>query len=215
VVDRSGRLPAALLPARRPPADPKAPLPAPVAAAVRVAVGVDVAGRAAEWASDAVTVNLPRPGGDGFVSINPADGAITAETDRGLLSLANDLHKGRNAGGRWVWFIDIFAACVVFTSPGCCCCKSTPSGARSPGPSWGGRAGAAGADPFPRSLKGCLPMNRTPLALFGFAGRPARRRAGRHRLGGYSAPPVAEYHRPYVAIWLEAEGGAAHAGGLV
>lgn len=121
VVDRSARLPAALLPAlAAPPADPKAPLPAPVAAAVRVAVGVDVAGRAAEWASDAVTVNLSRPGGDGFVSINPADGAITAEsTDRGLLSLANDLHKGRNAGAAWVWFIDIFAAaCVVFTITG-------------------------------------------------------------------------------------------------
>jgi hypothetical protein len=58
-------------------------------------------------------------------------------------------------------------------------------------------------------------MNRTPLALSAFAGRPARRRDGRHRLGRYSAPAVAEYHRPYVAIWLEAEGGAAHAGGVV
>jgi hypothetical protein len=136
VVDRSARLPAALLPAlAAPPADPRPPARPGGSGGARGG-GVDVAGRAAEWASDAITVNLPRPGGDGFVSINPADGAITAEsTDRGLLSLANDLHKGRNAA--WVWFIDIFAAaCVVFTSPGCCCCKSTPSGARSPGPSW-------------------------------------------------------------------------------
>jgi hypothetical protein len=96
------------------------PLPTPVANAVAQAVQIDVAGHEAEWAEDAVTVNLPRPGGDGFVSIDPASGAITAElTDRGLLSLANDLHKGRNSGGVWMWFLDIFAAaCVVFTLTG-------------------------------------------------------------------------------------------------
>jgi hypothetical protein len=74
-----------------------------VASAVEQAVHINVADRDAEWAEDAITVNLPRPGGDGFVSIDPVSGAITSElTDRGLLSLANDLHKGRNAGGPWV-----------------------------------------------------------------------------------------------------------------
>lgn len=120
VVERSGQLSVGALVLLRTQHAPNAPLPAPVASAVKQAVQIDVAGRDAEWAEDAITVNLPRPGGDGFVSIDPANGAITAElTDRGLLSLANDLHKGRNAGGPWVWFLDIFAgACVVFTLTG-------------------------------------------------------------------------------------------------
>jgi hypothetical protein len=91
--------------------------------------GVDVAGRAAEWASDAITVNLPRPGGDGFVSINPADGAITAE-NRSRPALAGQRPaQGPQCRGAWVWFIDIFAAPAWFShSPACCCCNSTPSG---------------------------------------------------------------------------------------
>ncbi|WDF73885.1 PepSY-associated TM helix domain-containing protein [Novosphingobium sp. KACC 22771] len=119
VVDRNGQLSVGALRLLKGHA-PTGPLPAPVASAVEQAVHIDISGRDAEWAEDAITVNLPRPGGDGFVSINPADGAITAElTDRGLLSLANDLHKGRNAGGPWVWFLDIFAgACVIFTLTG-------------------------------------------------------------------------------------------------
>ena len=49
-----------------------------------------------------------------------ATGAVEHEkTTRGAISLLNDLHKGRNAGKAWGWFIDIFAgACVVFTITG-------------------------------------------------------------------------------------------------
>lgn len=120
VVERSGQLSAGALALLHAHHAPTGALPAPVASAVDQAVHINVAGRDAEWADDAITVNLPRPGGDGFVSIDPANGAITAElTDRGLLSLANDLHKGRNSGGPWMWFLDIFAiACVVFTLTG-------------------------------------------------------------------------------------------------
>ena len=33
--------------------------------------------------------------------------------------LPNDLHKGRNTGPAWAWFIDVFAiACIVFTVTG-------------------------------------------------------------------------------------------------
>jgi hypothetical protein len=40
-------------------------------------------------------------------------------TDRGVVSYLNDLHKGRNAGPLWGWFIDVFAvACVLFASTG-------------------------------------------------------------------------------------------------
>ena len=93
---------------------------APVARAVEGAVGRDPAGRPGEWSDGEVYVALPRPGGDGWVSIDRASGRITSEvTTRGWISYLNDLHKGRNAGAAWGWFIDIFAAgCVVFSLTG-------------------------------------------------------------------------------------------------
>ena len=40
-------------------------------------------------------------------------------TDRGWVSYLNDLHKGRNTGAAWSWFIDIFAGvCVLFSLTG-------------------------------------------------------------------------------------------------
>ncbi|WP_277980153.1 PepSY-associated TM helix domain-containing protein [Sphingomonas phyllosphaerae] len=97
-----------------------APLPLAVGEAVARAVGVDPTARAAEWSDGEVYVALPRPGGDAWVSVDRATGAITAEiTDRGWISYLNDLHKGRNAGVAWFWFIDLFAAaCVLFTLTG-------------------------------------------------------------------------------------------------
>jgi uncharacterized protein len=117
-MQKSGTLPAPLL--RRLTGDGNAPLPASVAAAVERATGLDPAGRPGEWSDDEVYVALPRPGGDAWVSIDRATGAIEAEvTDRGWISYLNDLHKGRNAGDAWFWFIDIFAAaCVLFTLTG-------------------------------------------------------------------------------------------------
>ncbi len=120
VMTSTGVLPAPLraaLPAA-PAAD--APLPPPVAAAVDHAVGLNPAGRPAEWSEGDVYVAMPRPGGDAWVSIDRASGRISAETtDRGWISYLNDLHKGRNAGATWFWFIDIFAAaCILFTLTG-------------------------------------------------------------------------------------------------
>jgi hypothetical protein len=62
----------------------------------------------------------PRPGGDAWVSIDRTSGAIMSEvTSRGWIAYLNDLHKGRNTGGAWSWFLDIFAgACIVFTLTG-------------------------------------------------------------------------------------------------
>lgn len=97
-----------------------APLPGPVAEAVAGATGLDPAGKPGEWSDDEVYVAMPGPGADAWVSIDRASGAITFErTDRGWISYLNDLHKGRNTGSAWFWFIDIFAvACVVFTITG-------------------------------------------------------------------------------------------------
>ena len=38
---------------------------------------------------------------------------------RGAVAYLNDLHKGRNTGTVWFWFLDIFSvACVVFSLTG-------------------------------------------------------------------------------------------------
>jgi hypothetical protein len=97
-----------------------APLPLAVAEEVDQLVGLDPAGRPAEWSDAEVYVALPGPGSDAWVSIDRHSGAIASEyTDRGWVSYLNDLHKGRNTGSAWFWFIDAFAvACVVFTLTG-------------------------------------------------------------------------------------------------
>lgn len=97
-----------------------APLPPRVAQAVADAVAIDPAGRAGEWSDDEVYVAMPGPGRDAWVSIDRQSGAISAETTwRGWVSYLNDLHKGRNTGDAWFWFIDVFAvACIVFTLTG-------------------------------------------------------------------------------------------------
>jgi hypothetical protein len=121
VTEKTGTLPPPLRRALAPtPATTDAPLPAAVAAQVAAVTGLDPARRAGEWSDTDVYVALPRPGGDAWVSIDRASGRITAEiTDRGWISYLNDLHKGRNAGTAWSWFIDIFAgACILFTLTG-------------------------------------------------------------------------------------------------
>lgn len=97
-----------------------APLPAAVADHLLSAVKLDARGKPAEWSDEEVYVALPGPGRDAWVAINRASGAVTSErTDRGWVSYLNDLHKGRNTGTAWFWFIDVFAvACIVFTITG-------------------------------------------------------------------------------------------------
>ena len=119
--ERTAQLPAALLPTVAPDDgdDVKKPLPAPVAAWIGQTLNVPTSG-IAEWSVDSVYLPLPRPGGDGWVSIDRATGAITSEeTSRGAIAWLNDLHKGRNSGTAWKWFIDIFAvACLIFSLSG-------------------------------------------------------------------------------------------------
>jgi hypothetical protein len=99
--------------------DAKKPLPPAVARWMESALPVRAAGEA-EWTADQVYLPLPRPGGDGWVSIDRTTGIVTSEsTSRGAISYLNDLHKGRNTGTAWSWFIDIFAgACLVFAATG-------------------------------------------------------------------------------------------------
>lgn len=76
--------------------------------------------RPAEWSADEIYLNLPRPGGDAWLSIDRHSGAVLYErTDRGWIAYLNDLHKGRNTGPVWSWFIDLFAgATLVFCLSG-------------------------------------------------------------------------------------------------
>lgn len=96
------------------------PLPAPLQDWVRAELGVGVSGRAVEWSADEAYVSLPRPGGDAWLRIDLASGALEYErTDRGWIAYLNDLHKGRHTGAAWRWFIDLFAvAALVFSITG-------------------------------------------------------------------------------------------------
>jgi uncharacterized protein len=98
----------------------KAPLPDAVNEWLSDEMGLSTSGRIAEWSEDEIYVSMPRPGGDAWLSIDRATGDVQYErTDRGVISWLNDLHKGRNTGPMWAWFIDIFAvACVLFAGTG-------------------------------------------------------------------------------------------------
>ena len=121
VTQQSAQLPQALL-ARLNAAAPdaeKAPLPPAVAEWVEESFPVKASAEA-EWSEGEVYLPAPRPGGDAWVAIDLETGAASGEvTSRGWISYLNDLHKGRNSGGQWSLFIDIFSfACLVFAITG-------------------------------------------------------------------------------------------------
>lgn len=97
-----------------------APLPPAVAGWLGKRLPVPIGARPAEWSEAEIYLSLPRPGGDAWISIDRTDGAVEFEsTNRGWISYLNDLHKGRNAGPAWGWFLDVFAlACLVFCVTG-------------------------------------------------------------------------------------------------
>ncbi|MBS7457129.1 PepSY-associated TM helix domain-containing protein [Coralloluteibacterium stylophorae] len=98
----------------------EAPLPPPLRDWLADELDVHAGARAAEWSPDEIYLALPRPGGDAWVAIDLASGAVEYErTDRGAIAFLNDLHKGRDTGPAWGWFIDVFAvACLVFCITG-------------------------------------------------------------------------------------------------
>lgn len=113
-------LPASVLEPLRTGANGNDTLPAVVSDWLRQTHGITTSGRTAEWSEDELYLSMPGPGYDAWLSLQRADGTIEYErTDRGTLSWLNDLHKGRNTGPAWAWFIDVFAlACIVFTLTG-------------------------------------------------------------------------------------------------
>ena len=83
-------------------------------------LGVRRVHRPAEWDEYELYLSLPTPGGDAWLTIDRSTGEVLYErTDRGWVAFFNDLHKGRNTGVVWSWFIDLFAvACVIFCVTG-------------------------------------------------------------------------------------------------
>ena len=121
VSQKSATIPPALLnQIKAEPLNDKAALPKTTADWVSNAIGVELAGIAGEWSEAEVYVSLPRPGGDAWLVIDRASGEVNYErTDRGWVSYFNDLHKGRNTGTAWSWFLDIFSiTALVFSITG-------------------------------------------------------------------------------------------------
>lgn len=96
------------------------PLPDALATAIEKATGVAVARAVLELRDDELFIDLPGPGVDASLSIDLQTGHAEHERiDRGTIAVLNDLHKGRDTGPVWAWFIDIIAvACVLFSLTG-------------------------------------------------------------------------------------------------
>ena len=121
IVSREGVLPSSLVAQlQRGTAASDAPVPGAVADWLESEYDVALERRTPEWSDDELYIALPRAGGDGWIAIDRLSGDITYEdTDRGLIAYFNDLHKGRDTGTAWAWFIDIFAAaCIIFSLTG-------------------------------------------------------------------------------------------------
>ncbi|MET3116599.1 hypothetical protein AAKU64_000805 [Undibacterium sp. GrIS 1.8] len=125
VTKKSGQIPAAILATLKQTKhsngkDAQDPLPDDLRQWLDQQQSISVGKQAAEWSPEEVYISLPRPGGDAWLRIALDTGELEYEkTQRGWIAYLNDLHKGRNTGSAWSWFIDIFAvACLIFCITG-------------------------------------------------------------------------------------------------
>ena len=92
-------------------------MPADVEAWLQSSLGVKASKAKVEWRDDELSLAMPRPGGDSLVRIDARTGNLDYQTtDRGVIALLNDLHKGRYAGPVWSWFIDLFAGASLLSA---------------------------------------------------------------------------------------------------
>lgn len=100
--------------------DYEATLPTPLRRWLAEEAGIRAGNRLAEWTEIDLYLSMPRPGGDAWLSVDLETGDLLYEsTSRGAVSYLNDLHKGRNTGTAWAWFIDGFSiACIIFCITG-------------------------------------------------------------------------------------------------
>ncbi len=120
VVNRQLQMPALLVSALGDREQGNAALPGAVSRWLGDELSMSIGERPAEWSLEEIYLSMPGPGTDAWLSIDRQTGAVEYEsTRRGWISYFNDLHKGRNAGPAWGWFIDLFAvACLVFCITG-------------------------------------------------------------------------------------------------
>ncbi len=114
------QMPASVLKTLTGQAEGNAPLPATASRWLNDTLPLSIGNQMAEWSSDEIYLALPRPGGDGWVSIARDSGMVEYErTERGWIAYFNDLHKGRHTGAAWRWLLDAVAvACLIFTLSG-------------------------------------------------------------------------------------------------
>jgi len=130
IVTLEAEIPSSLLEKLAIPTEEKSPLPATLIDWLAQEQEIVIADQLAEWSEDEIYLSLPRPGGDAWLSIDLASGELVYEvTDRGWIAYFNDLHKGRNTGVVWSWFIDVFAIfCIIFSVTGLLLLKRYASG---------------------------------------------------------------------------------------
>lgn len=130
IVTLEAEVPAAVIKTITIPSDEKAVLPDELRDWLAQTHDISVGNQLAEWSEDEIYISLPRPGGDAWLSIDLASGELVYElTERGWISYFNDLHKGRNTGVTWSWFIDVFAVfCIIFCITGLLLLKRYASG---------------------------------------------------------------------------------------
>ncbi|MBS3797541.1 PepSY-associated TM helix domain-containing protein [Pseudoalteromonas sp. BDTF-M6] len=142
-----------------------------------------------QWSDFELYVAMPNAGSDRWFTVALDTGEFYQEaTDRGVMAYFNDLHKGRNTGIWWSLFLDLFSiACIVFSLTGLLLLKRYAKGRKS---TW------------PLVLAG-LGIPALILAIPAHAAEKSQLEVEIPRL------TVAEYHPPYVAIWLADEQGKA------
>ncbi len=121
VTKKTANVPTALLnQIKAKPSSDNVALPKATADWIASEIGVELVDVAGEWTDAEVYLSLPRPGGDAWLVIDRLSGEVSYEhTNRGWVSYFNDLHKGRNTGQAWSWFLDVFSiATLVFCITG-------------------------------------------------------------------------------------------------
>lgn len=91
-----------------------------ISADIKKQTGIDIKTIKPELNDGEVYFAMPGPGVDEWLSIDTATQTATYErSHRGIISVLNDLHKGRDSGPVWKLFIDIIAiAAVIFCLTG-------------------------------------------------------------------------------------------------
>lgn len=150
--------------------------------------GQKIAKVQAEWDDYEVYVGLPRAGGDRWFRVDLEEGEFLQEhISRGWIAYFNDLHKGRNTSAFWIGLLDILAiGMLIYAITGFLLLKRYAMSRKS---TW------------PLIIAGLV----LPFLLLLIPAHAAETLSEASVEFTIPQLEVAEYHRPYVAIWLSDE----------